>query len=117
MPGKERKNAMYITPQICLLGRTNQTINYQNALKRHEYRIQMPLARSSVYEASGNSFAIHTLAEQCDLLLLPGGGDIDPSFYRQTNCGSSNIDAPLDYVQLLFLDAFVKARKPVIGIC
>ena len=28
----------------------------------------------------------------CAGLLLPGGGDVDPSFYHQENCGSRDID-------------------------
>jgi putative glutamine amidotransferase len=50
-------------------------------------------------------------------LLLPGGGDIDPSRFGQENRGSEEIDALLDKAQFAILDAFVRAGKPVFGIC
>lgn len=50
-------------------------------------------------------------------LLLPGGSDIDPSFFNQVNTHSRIIDKELDYIQLSILDIFVSAGKPVLGIC
>jgi len=52
-----------------------------------------------------------------DSLILPGGDDIDPSFFGQENNGSEGIDIELDKAQFAILDAFVKAQKPVFGIC
>ncbi|MDR1979702.1 MAG: gamma-glutamyl-gamma-aminobutyrate hydrolase family protein [Synergistaceae bacterium] len=52
-----------------------------------------------------------------DALLLPGGVDVDPSRFGQENRGSEEIDALLDKAQFAMLDAFVKAGKPVLGIC
>ena len=56
-------------------------------------------------------------AAACDGLLLPGGGDIDPPLYGAVDAGSRDIDRPLDEAQLAALDAFVQAKKPVLGIC
>ena len=50
-------------------------------------------------------------------LLLPGGDDVDPSFFGQTNCGSRTIDKELDIAQLHIAGLFVRARKPILGIC
>ena len=50
-------------------------------------------------------------------LLLPGGGDVEPSRYHRENRGSANIDPALDEGQLAALDAFVKAGRPVLGVC
>ena len=50
-------------------------------------------------------------------LILPGGGDVDPSLYGCENDGSRNIDLALDQAQLSVTDAFVRAGKPVLGIC
>lgn len=50
-------------------------------------------------------------------LILPGGGDIDPALYGAENEGSSDIDRALDEAQLALTDAFVRAGKPVFGIC
>lgn len=50
-------------------------------------------------------------------LLLPGGADVDPSLFGQENCGSRTIDKELDIAQLKMTDLFVKAGKPILGIC
>ncbi len=50
-------------------------------------------------------------------LILPGGGDIDPALYGAENCGSADIDRPLDEAQLRLAEAFLRAGKPVLGIC
>lgn len=54
----------------------------------------------------------------CDGLLLPGGGDMDPKFYRQARipaCGEPNLLR--DAAEPLLLRAFLAADKPVLGIC
>ncbi len=56
-------------------------------------------------------------AVRCGGLLLPGGGDVDPARFGEENRGSVYIDRDLDEAQLAILDAFVKAGKPVLGIC
>ena len=56
-------------------------------------------------------------ASDYDGLLLPGGGDMDPAFFGENNCGSVNIDPALDQAQLSSLDAFLRLNKPVLGIC
>lgn len=53
----------------------------------------------------------------CRGLLLPGGWDADPDLYGQPNRGSQHIDRRLDDLQLAALDRFVKAARPVLGIC
>lgn len=52
-----------------------------------------------------------------DRLLLPGGGDIHPSWFGQTDHGSASVDQELDRAQFRLLDAFARAGKPVLGIC
>ena len=52
-----------------------------------------------------------------DGLILPGGTDINPAMYNQKNKGSVGIDKWLDKLQYKLLDKFVKAKKPVLGIC
>ncbi len=56
-------------------------------------------------------------AARCGGLLLPGGGDIDPARFGEEDRGSRDIDRFLDGVQMEILDAFVRAGKPVLGIC
>ena len=57
-------------------------------------------------------------ALECDGLLLPGGGDIEPSLYGQARipaCGEPN--ALRDAAEPKLLHAFLAADKPILGIC
>lgn len=50
-------------------------------------------------------------------LILTGGGDVDPSFYGQENTASAYIDADLDRREFAVIEAFLRAGKPILGIC
>ncbi len=50
-------------------------------------------------------------------LILCGGSDINPALYGEEINGSRRIDNERDKSELALLDAFVKAGKPVMGIC
>ena len=52
-----------------------------------------------------------------DGLLLPGGVDVSPCYYHQENIACEDCDPALDALQYAVLDAFVKAGKPIFGIC
>jgi len=52
-----------------------------------------------------------------DGLILCGGADIDPKYYNEELGGSVNIDLDRDEAEFALLDAYVKAGKPVLGIC
>lgn len=54
---------------------------------------------------------------ECSGLLIPGGGDLDPSLYRQKNGGSRDINRVLDRSQFALLERYRNAGKPVLGIC
>lgn len=56
-------------------------------------------------------------AEDCGGLLLPGGGDVDPSRYGQENNGSANIDKVLDQREIELIRQFSLVGKPILGIC
>lgn len=53
----------------------------------------------------------------CDGLLLAGGVDINPALYREEINGAVDINYERDAHEMMLLDAFVKAGKPVFGIC
>lgn len=57
------------------------------------------------------------LDDNYDGLILCGGNDISPSYYREEVNGSIDIDAGRDVVEFSLLKAFVDAGKPVFGIC
>ena len=58
-----------------------------------------------------------TSPDAYDGLLLPGGGDIHPKYYHQEIAGSVNIIDSLDTLQFGACENFVRAKKPVLGIC
>ena len=88
--------------KVALAGTENLT-NYIDALKENDIEV---IATLDVDEAI-----------KCDGLLLPGGGDIDPVYYGEEMNGSDEPDRELDKAQREILDAFVKAKKPILGIC
>jgi len=57
------------------------------------------------------------MAETCDGLLLPGGVDLEPTFYGENNVGSMSADPERDDFEREVLQAFILAGKKVFGIC
>ena len=55
--------------------------------------------------------------EDYDGLILPGGCDVNPACYHEQNAGCGILDDDLDALQFTAIDRFVKAGKPVFGIC
>ena len=55
--------------------------------------------------------------EEYDGLLLPGGWDVNPARYGKTRIPEETIDDELDAIQFEVLDRFLKAGKPILGIC
>lgn len=58
------------------------------------------------------------LAEQADGLFVSGGFDVSPACYGEEKldaCG--NVDNKRDALELELIDAFVKKKKPILGIC
>jgi putative glutamine amidotransferase len=88
---------------IAIVGRKEDTANYESAAGY----LGIPCFTTLDIEKAVT--ATH--------LLLPGGGDITPAFWGQNNHGSRNIDTELDILQFQALDAFIDAKKPVLGIC
>ncbi len=56
-------------------------------------------------------------AKDCDGLLLPGGGDIDPARYGQISAGSEAPDLQRDAAELQLVSDFSAWGKPILGIC
>lgn len=89
--------------KIGIAGRKGKTDNYENAC------VSLGLSPCT-------SLSLSKLTS-CDALILPGGGDITPGFYGQSNHASRSIDTELDILQLQALEYFVRNKKPVLGIC
>lgn len=52
-----------------------------------------------------------------DGLVVTGGGDCDPALYGEENTHSEIVEHDIDMSDILLYKAFVKAGKPVLGIC
>lgn len=88
---------------IAILGRSQDTVNYENAL----HRLKLPCF--TTLDPEHAAAASH--------LLLPGGGDITPAFFGQQNLGSHSIDTELDILQMQAFESFLRQGKPILGIC
>lgn len=53
----------------------------------------------------------------CDGLILCGGVDINPTLFNEEINGAVDINNERDAHEMMLLDAFIKAGKPVFGIC
>ena len=92
-----------MTPRIFVPGQEAQLMNYARALRRAG---GLPCFSLNPGRAMG-----------CAGLLLPGGGDLDPALYGQANHGSHPPDRERDRLELELLELFLRAGKPVLGIC
>lgn len=63
----------------------------------------------------GDHFA--QLADSLGGLVLSGGIDINPIHFHVPNTMSSYCDTMRDFMELALIDTFVKAGKPILGIC
>lgn len=86
--------------RVYILGEPTVYQNYQRAVER-----------------IGGTVQFGGEAADCDALLLPGGGDLEPWRYGQENHGSRNLDPVRDQKELDQLDLFSYLGKPVLGIC
>ena len=68
-------------------------------------------------EAAGGTVRFGGTPEGCDALLLPGGGDMEPWRYGQSNTASRGLEPERDTAELMLLERFTAAGKPVLGSC
>ena len=68
-------------------------------------------------EAAGGTVRFGGTPEGCDALLLPSGGDMEPWRYGQSNTASRGLEPERDTAELMLLERFTAAGKPVLGIC
>lgn len=85
--------------------------NYQLALRRAG-------AKPKVLRWTTDPTVIAGYLRACDGFLMPGGVDIDPSYYgrqREALCGPS--DAARDAYEMQLLHTLLPTEKPILGIC
>ena len=68
-------------------------------------------------ERAGAVSCLGEAYHNCGALLLPGGGDVEPWRYGQRNTASRGLEPERDAAEMLLLDEFLAAGKPVLGIC
>lgn len=68
-------------------------------------------------ESAGGTVRFGGEAMDCDALLLPGGGDLEPWRYGQENTASWGLEPERDTMELELLSLFTAMKKPVLGIC
>lgn len=68
-------------------------------------------------EAAGGRLCFGGDPADCDFLLLPGGGDLEPWRYGQENTASRGLEPERDAAELALLDLFMTLGKPVFGVC
>ena len=90
-------------PVLFVYGRRERYPNYVRAFAAAGSQLRFSL---EVGEAAG-----------CGGLLLPGGGDLEPWRYGQRNTASRGLEPERDRAELVLLDRFTAAGRPVLGIC
>lgn len=86
--------------RVCIPGEAGICRNYRAALQR-----------------AGGIPCFYAAPENCDCLLLPGGGDMEPWRYGQENRASRSLDPARDALEWKLLEHFISRKKPVLGVC
>lgn len=56
-------------------------------------------------------------SEDCDSLLLAGGGDLHPRYYGQELVDCRNLDEARDAAEWELMERFTKTGRPILGVC
>lgn len=77
------------------------------------------LYEKAVEKAGGEALSFHCPDPEMEFdgLILAGGGDVEPSIFKEPNCGSREIDLPRDQIELALVSRCVNENKPILGIC
>lgn len=94
---------MILVKKILIAGNEKNTENYVHILKYLGADPIVTLTPGSIYSFDG--------------LLLPGGGDISPSYFDQPVIDTRKPDPDLDRAQFHILYQFLHSHKPILGIC
>lgn len=89
--------------QVFIYGHPDRLGNYTAALQACGVQA---VASLSLQDSAG-----------CAGLLIPGGGDMDPSLYGAENTHCRDVDPSLDQAELALAYAFVWSGRPILGIC
>jgi len=85
---------------VCIRGNAARFANYRRTV-----------------EAAGGRVRFDGNAVDCNVLLLPGGGDLEPWRYGQENMASHGLEPERDAAEMLLIQDFMSRKKPILGIC
>ena len=67
---------------------------------------------------SSTTNKLKELMEMCDCFLLPGGDDMDASYFNEENDShNALVDSKIDSLDYKVIDYALKSNKPILGIC
>lgn len=92
--------------------------SHQYMMTNYQFALRRAGAQPKVLRQSENPEVLRQYIAQCDGFLMPGGEDIDPSYYgreKEPACGESN--RARDRFELALLHALLPTQKPILGIC
>lgn len=75
------------------------------------------LIKSNVAPKTIANEPYHQTADIFDLLVVCGGGDIDPHLYGQEPIEGAKYDRAFDTKEAKYILEFIKRQKPILGIC
>lgn len=61
--------------------------------------------------------SVESSFDKADIVLIPGGADVNPALYGHTKLPSTHIDQYADTLEMALIDRAVEANKFVLGIC
>ena len=107
-------------PRALFQGMTLQYIEQNVAhwlMQRHVLAFMVP-SPDGTTRRSGSAVTVADYASELDALVLMGGSDVCPATYGETALDPRwNGDRIRDEYEIALLRAFVKERKPVLGVC
>lgn len=94
-------------PVRTLNGRYVVNMDYVEALAKAKAEVVVILPSSD----------LHELMPTLDGILIPGGGDVDPSLYQETDVLCGGIDVATDTLDQAVIMTAMKQDKEILGIC
>lgn len=89
--------------RVFIYNDTNLASNYVNALKK--FNVELIISKNINH------------SKNCTHLLLCGGGDVHPYFYKNSLQNCFNVDVNRDLEEIFLINSFCKNKLPILGIC
>ncbi len=99
-------------------GRIYQSIDYLKLMQPYGSVTLITPENAIELTEEGDFVPVQDLLDNFDVLLLPGGADVDPKRYNELSsyaCGRAN--SQYELLDTVFLPKWIELGKPIIGIC